>query len=825
MSFQRYSLPSDPAPSGAPPTRSDPPKSSQPGAVGSPGARVKAWLFWGALGLGLAFFLGLLGLGGAFYYYSHDLPRTDRLSQGYAPPQMTRILAREGTLIGAIFSERRTVVPLESLPDYVKTAFLAAEDAAFYEHRGLNYWGLLRAIVRNLKAGQVRQGGSTITQQVVKNVLLSQERTVERKMKETILAFRIERELSKDQILEMYLNHIYLGHGRYGVEEASRFLFAKHARELDIAEAATLAGIVAAPERYSPQKNAELAKKRRHYVLTQMRNKGFMTSEVFEEVDRTPLRVLPAAETQSDIAPEFVEEARKVLVERRGDDALRGGYTVTTTLDPELQAKAREAVRHGLDAYLKRQKLEPPFTLQKRLLWGKPHVGAVKRHHIYAGHVETLDDLKGTLTVSVGSARGQVNVFSEERFNPKHLKPSELFAPGALVRVRVLDDPKELGAEEPVGLALELGPEAALVAWDVATGDIRALVGSYEALPGGLDRATGARRQPGSSFKPILYAAALDTGKVTAASVFEFPPKEASVDGKEAPLERVTLRQGIAASDNRVAIETLHRITAAPVIDLARRLGWSGPLGEGDSLALGAYEASPLEMTRAFSAFATDGVLRAPRFVSKITSGGGDEIALLPQPEERVMRPEVAYVITHLLTSVVQEGTGLRASTLGRPLAGKTGTTNQAKDAWFVGFSTDLVVAVWVGYDDALPLGWGESGARSALPIWVEFMKAATAGKPSTDFPRPEGVIEAAIDPDTGLLARYGQANAKTEVFVRGTEPTEVAPEPPAAAPELPTTSPVETPDLEAPPSNDVVPEERGESQPVEDRPDADGSL
>jgi len=761
----------------------------------------------------------LLGLGGALYYYSHDLPRTDRLSEGYAPPQMTRIVARDGTLIGSIFSERRTVVPLASLPDYVKTAFLAAEDAAFYEHRGLNYFGLLRAIARNLRAGEVRQGGSTITQQVVKNVLLTQERTFERKMKETLLAFRIERELKKDQILEMYLNHIYLGHGRYGVEEAARFLFAKHARELDLAEAATLAGIVAAPERYSPRKNAELAKKRRHYVLTQMRNKGFMTPEVFAEVDRAPLRVAPAAETQSDIAPEFVEEARKILVARRGDDALKGGYTVTTTLEPELQTRAREALRRGLDAYLKRQKLEPPFTLPKRLLWGKPHQGAVKQHRIYAGHVEAIDDVKGILSVAVGSAHGQVNVFSEERFNPKHLRPSELFAQGALVRVRILDDPKDLGAEEPLRLALELGPEAALVAWDVASGDIRALVGSYEALPGSLDRATGARRQPGSSFKPILYSAALDAGRVTPATVFEFPAKEPPQEGKEALPERISLRQGIAQSDNRVAIEVLHRTTAPPVIEMAQKLGWTGTLGEGDSLALGAYEATPLEMTRAFSVFATQGVLRTPRFVSAITSGRGEAMPLPGEPETRVMRPEVAYVMTNLLTSVVQEGTGQRANSLGLPVAGKTGTTNQAKDAWFVGFSTDLVVAVWVGYDDALPLGWGESGARTALPIWVEFMKAATAGKPSVDFPRPPGVVEVAIDPETGLLARYNQSNPKREVFVSGSEPTEVAPEPLAVVADSPPPSVGPNRDLDEVESTGVVPIEPEEPSPSAESP------
>jgi penicillin-binding protein 1A len=788
--FQRYTLPSDADRTGEargkksgepskthaepPPTHGEGPEKSR--IPPSYPARIQRWLLisLGAIaGLAVAV---LMGLTLAFYYYSRDLPSTGRLGERYAPPQMTRILARDGTLIGSIFSERRTVVPLDTLPDFVKTAFLAAEDASFYEHRGLNYFGLLRAIIRNLRAGHVRQGGSTITQQVVKNVLLTQERTMERKIKETILAFQIERELSKDQILEMYLNHIYLGHGRYGVEEASRFMFGKHARDIDVAEAATLAGIVASPERYSPHKNIELARKRRHYVLSQMLAKGFMTEAVFVETDRAPIRVAPAAETLSDIAPEFVERARKILAERVGDGALRGGYTLTTTLDPELQNKAREAVRRGLDDYLKRQRLEPPFTLPKRQLWGRAHEGPVKQHRIYAGHVDALDDKAGTIDVALGTARGKVHVFSEERFNSRHLLPSQLFSKGALIRVRVLDDPKELAGEEPLRLALELGPEAALVAFDVATGDVLSLVGSYEALPGSLDRATQARRQPGSSFKPVIYSAALDLGKVTPATLFDFTGGEASPKAAEGPAPKLSLRKGIAQSDNRVAIETLHRVSAGPVIQLAKQLGFAGPFAEGDSLALGAYEVTPLEMARAYSVFATQGVLRTPRFVSKIGSGAGEVALPPPDAGVRVMRPEVAYVMTSLLASVVREGTGQRAQSLGRPVAGKTGTTNQAKDAWFVGFSTDLVVAVWVGFDDSLPLGWGESGARTALPIWVEFMKAATAGKPVTEFSRPNGVTELSIDPATGLLARFEQSDALTEVFVRGTEPTEVAP-------------------------------------------------
>lgn len=718
--------------------------------------------------------LGLVGLAATFYHYSHDLPDVHELEKTYTPPQMTRILARDGTLLGSIFTERRTVVPLRTLPDHVKTAFLAAEDAGFFEHRGLNYLGLLRAIAHNLRSGGVRQGGSTITQQVVKNVLLSSQRTYERKIKETILAFRIERELTKEQILEIYLNQIYFGHGRYGIEEAARVQFGKHASELSIPEAALLAGIVAAPERFSPQKDRERALTRRHYVLDQMRKKGFMTESVFQETDRSPLWTLPVAETESDIAPEIVERSRRLLEHTFGESARRGGYTVRTTIDPSLQEKGRSALRKGLDEYLARAKLSPPFTLKKRPLWGSVSSGPVRQHGIYLGVVRSLNDSDGTIVVDVAGRTGRVLALREDRYNPGHLPPSKLFSEGAVVRVRVQDDPS--GNEGTLSLGLELGPEGALVALDARTLDVVALIGSYEALPGSLDRATRARRQPGSAFKPVVYAAALDAGKVTPATVFEFPAPTTTGKNTEAGPERIRLRDGLAKSDNRVAIETLHRVGSAAVIDLGHRLGFEGHLGEGDSLALGAYEATPLEMARVFSVFCRGGQLGQPRFVLDIESGSGS--APLPPEidEKQVLRSEVAYLTTSLLSSVVKTGTGKRALSLGRPVAGKTGTTNKAKDAWFVGFSTDYIVAVWVGYDDALPLGPGESGAVTALPIWTEFMRRASEGKPVIDFARPSGLVEVGIDPESGLLAPFGDQSAETELFLGGTEPTQVAP-------------------------------------------------
>ncbi len=737
--------------------------------------------------------LGVVSIFLVVRHFSKDLPDVHELEKGYAPPQVTRVLARDGTLLANLFLERRTVVPIEKIPDHVKTAFLAAEDAGFFEHEGLDYLGLVRAMVVNLRSGRVKQGGSTITQQVVKNVLLDHERSYRRKIRETILAYRLEQTLTKEQILGMYMNHIYLGHGRYGVEEAGRYYFGKHVGELDVAEAALLSGVVAAPERYSPRKDETKALARRKYVLGQMLDKGFMTNEVYEASLEEPIRLAPAVESESDIAPEMVGHTQRLLRSLVGEKARAGGFTVKTTIDPALQIAARKAVRQGLDDYLKRQKLAPPFTLEERRLWGKLFEGTPRQHGIYSGTVVERNDEAGTISVRVGSMVGIVDLDEEERFNPTHLKPTAFVGPKAALRVRVMDDPSIATEDAPVRLRLELGPQAALIALDPKTRQVLAAVGNYEAQAGSLDRSIQTRRQPGSTFKPIVYSYALNTHQVTAATLFRLKPtkgelealrKEAeqSVEDAEAaqiPDEIVmTLRKGVAKSDNRVARRVFRMVGAEQAVGWAQALGIKSRVGADESLMLGSYEMTVTEMAGAFSVFASGGTALEPQFVTSVESGAGPVKLEERAPERRVIDPEVAYLTTNILESVVKEGTGKRASSLGRPLAGKTGTTNKAKDAWFIGYSTDLVVAVWVGYDDALPLGWGESGATSALPIWTSFMKAAHEGKPATQFPRPSGIVEVEIDPETGLLARYGQNDAVTEIFLPGTEPKETAPEP-----------------------------------------------
>lgn len=736
--------------------------------------------------------LSVVGVVLVVRHYEAKLPTLDKVRKGYEPPQVTRVLSRDGAVLASLFTERRTVVKFAEIPNHVKLAFLAAEDASFYQHEGLNYLGMLRALAVNLRSGRSRQGASTITQQVVKNVLLVPERTYERKIKETILARRLEHELSKDEILSLYLNQIYLGHGRYGVEEASRYYFGKRVRELDVAEAATLSGLVASPERYSPRRDVTLSMQRRHYVLSQLLEKGFITREVYDDAEQRPLRLAPVSEGESELAPEVVEHVKRLLVKVAGEAAARGGFVVETTIDPALQAAARKATRESLDQYLVRQKLLPPYTQEERKLWGPAESGAPKQNKVYVGKVAALDDRAGTIDVQVGVLLGRVDLRHEERFNPKRLPPSEFAREGAALRVRVLSLPDSPSAKAE--LRLELGPEAAFVALEPRSREVRALIGSYEAVAGGLDRSTQARRQPGSAFKPLVYGYALHSRRLTLGSVLSLtrtgkdlkkkPPPGVAPDATEYKLR---VREALAISDNTAAQKILEEVGAPNVIEFAKALGIESPLAPTPSLALGAYEVTPLELTAAVATYAAAGEYRPPVLVKRITDSSGREFALPPQPPPRqVIPPEEAYLITSGLTSVVKEGTAKSANVLQRPLAGKTGTTNQAKDAWFVGYSTDYVAGVWVGYDEALPLGWGEAGAVTALPIWIAFMKVAEAGRPAVDFPRPAGIVTVRIDPITGLLAQPEVGEGIEEEYLDGTAPTEVSMPAPEAAPAAP---------------------------------------
>jgi len=724
---------------------------------------------------------GVLALAGAITLwmvlreYEKQLPSTKELKD-YRPPQVTRVLARDGTLLAELFVQRRTVVRIGQISKAMKVAVLAAEDADFYRHEGLDYLGMLRALVVNLRSAKMRQGGSTITQQVVKNVLLGPERTFERKAREVLLAWRIEQELTKDEILELYLNHIYFGHGRYGVEEAARYYFGKSIDDVTLAEAALIAALPKGPSIYSPRVDVERAHARRDAILDQVGAKGFASVDAVEQAKTQPIALAPAVESLPELAPEAVSEVRRTLRQLVGAKAVRGGFVVTTTIDPKLQAAARKAVRNNLDNYAKRHHLVPP--LKKSNEQRKPFRGtpSAKGHHVYVAVVTGADDDKRHLRVRVGTKDGIVRLEGTGRYNPKKLPPSRFAEPGALVRLSPVLE-RGIGADGlPSEFRLELGPQSALVAIDPKRREIRAMVGSYEGIRGGLDRSSRARRQPGSTFKPFVYSYGIHSRQMTPATIVPIE-QPARGDGEQPPPLR--LRDAIAFSVNAAASWALEELGAENVVSWAQALGVESKLEPTDSLALGAYEVTPRELAGAYTALAAAGTFEKPILIARIVDPEGAEIELPTQPpRRRVMAAAEAYVVTNLLTSVVQYGTGRRARKLGLPLAGKTGTSNKAKDAWFAGYSPELVAVVWTGFDDAVSLGKREQGATAALPAWIAFMKAAHAARKPSDWKRPDGVTELVIDPRSGLLPYDEQEDTIAEIFVQGTEPT-LSAEPP----------------------------------------------
>jgi penicillin-binding protein 1A len=777
---------------------------------GPPKSRVWVWLRRALIAAMAILAAGGGALFAAIRHFESTLPSTVDLRGNYHPPQVTRVLARDGTLLAELFTERRTVVPIGALPAHVKLAFLAAEDASFYEHEGVNYLGIARAAIVNLRAGRTRQGASTITQQVVRGLLLDNERTYKRKIREALLARRLEQELTKDEIFELYLNHVYFGRGRYGVEEAARDVFGKSAKDLTIAEAAMLAGVLPNPEAYSPRHDLTKALTRRAFVLGQMREKGFLNDAQYGAAKDEPVRLGAAVEASTELAPEAVEVARRMLRQLEPQRYAQGGFTITTTIDPRLQAAARKALDSDLDAYDKRHGLLGPLKaptlaqLDKKGRIVKPAskepavydgTPTFESHKILTGVVTGADDAVGTFDVRIGTVTGSVKLADYERYNPAHLPPSSFAPLDARVRVSLLapvpqgDPGKEPGASAAnappmtkVPLRLESGPEGALVSLDTRTRQVLALVGSYEAVTGGLDRATQAKRQPGSTFKPILYSYAIHSRRFTPATLVDVTPgvfeggyKPSNYEGWTGT-DPLRLREILANSVNIGAVRVLQDVGPYNVVEWAHALGIQSTMKPDLSLALGSYELAPIELSGAYATFAAGGTYEQPQIVSRIVGPDGKDVTLPPPvPSHRVLDEAEAFVTTNLLGSVIDHGTGARAKALGRPLAGKTGTSNASKDTWFAGYSADVVAVVWIGYDDGKPLGAGESGASTALPAWIDFMRAAHEHKPASEFPRPSGVNVVTIDARTGLLPFEGDTETMDEFFLEGTEPKDVA--------------------------------------------------
>ncbi|MDF1535525.1 MAG: PBP1A family penicillin-binding protein [bacterium] len=623
---------------------------------------------------------------GVLMAITQDLPQVEDL-QTYEPSSITRIVADDGRAVRALFVEQRIPVALSGVPDHMVNAIVAVEDSRFYQHFGLDIRGILRALWRDLVSMRVVEGGSTLTQQLSKVLFLTPEKTLMRKVREAILAINIERRYSKDEILTLYLNQVYLGEGAYGVEAASRIYFGKHASELSLPECAMIAALPRSPSRYSPITNPDLAITRMNIVLRRLLAEGYITQLQHDEAVRTGFAVSPAPAPE-DPAPYFTEVIRRELEERIGANLLyRGGITIESTLNLDLQRAAVQAVASGLTRYETRQ---PP-------------------------------------------------------------KP---------------DGPRAQGA---------------LLALDPGTGEVKAMVGGRDFASSPYNRAVQARRQPGSAFKPILYAAALANGfpptKVLLDEPFEVKLKGSApyipVNYSGRYLGPVTIRYALENSLNAASVDLLLKLGYQPVLDMAGRLGIDTGLKPYPTLALGVFDVSLMEIVAAYSAFANRGIYVRPRVIRRVLDRQGQVIYEPPLELTDALSPQSAFLITNLLEGVVQHGTGRQALALDRPLAGKTGTTDSYKDAWFVGFAPDLAAGAWVGYDTPASLGYGETGSRAALPIWTRFMERALEGKPAEEFPIPTRIIVVEIDPATGLLASPECSERAVEVFLEGTEPEE----------------------------------------------------
>ena len=661
-------------------------------------AKKKIGIRWNALVL--VFFLILLLLAGAatvFYFaFVYDLPRLTTLKD-YQPYIVSEVYSEDEVLIGEFFMERRTVLPLSQVPRFLIKAFVAAEDARFFEHQGIDYRRILAAAFRNIEALDVVQGGSTITQQIAKSFFLTPERSFIRKVKEAILAQRIEHYLTKNEILYLYLNQIYLGEGAFGIGAAAKTYFGKSPHDLTLAECAILAGLPPSPNNLSPLRHPKKARERQLYVLNRMVDRKMITPEQAQKAMAEEIRLRPKGPKGYNEAPFALEQVRLYVEEKYGKDRLyKGGLKIYTAINSRLQRAAQKAVVKGLEEF----------------------------------------EARG------GKGKGREQV------------------------------------------------EGALIALDPQTGYILAMVGGRDFSSSQFNRATQASRQAGSAFKPIVYAAALDKGFTPATVIVDEPFSYVDVPGKE-PWEPqnydrefwgpITLRRALNFSRNVVTVKIAQSIGIDYLIEYAKNLGIKSKLEPNLSLALGSANVTLLELTSAYGVFAAQGYRAEPFLITRMLDKDGNIVEEMEPSAVEVISPQTSYLITSLLQSVIQEGTGQGAKALGRPAAGKTGTTNDTRDAWFIGFVPQrLVAGAWMGYDIEKSLGTHETGAVAALPIWLEFMKEAVAGEPVENFSLPEGIVFVKVDAATGepLGPAHTAQSEKviSECFREGTVPVSISP-------------------------------------------------
>ena len=780
----------------------------------------------------LSFGMLLLGVGAVgavvlFEHYNKDLPDYSYL-QDYAPPILTRIYADDGRMMATIAAEQRIFVPIKAIPRRITSAFLSAEDQDFYQHNGVDYAGIARAILVNAQnIGHDRRpmGASTITQQVAKNMLLTNEVSVERKVKEAILATRLEKVLSKDRILEIYLNEIFLGNRSYGVAAAALNYFNKSLDELTVAEAAYLAALPKAPNSYHPVRDHDAAVARRNWVIERMAINGYISDTDKQMAQREPLDMHQRNETQSVTADYFTEEVRRQLITQFGeDDVLEGGLAVKTSLDSRLQNLATRALRNGLINFDRRERgwRGPVAHMTSYTDWQQ----RLKKLPLPAGGegwtlalVIGLKDTEAQIAF-VDNQRGAIpwnelkwarRELADNQFGPAVRKPADILAVGDVIMVEAVkagDDGKAYPANTYT-LRQVPAVQGAIVALDPNTGRVFAMDGGFSAKISQFNRATQATRQPGSSFKPFVYMAALDKGFTPSSLIMDAPFEY--FQGPGLPLWKpenysddffgaTPLRVGIEKSRNVMTVRLANAIGMGPVVTLAKKFGVADDIPELLSFSLGAKETTPLRMATAYGMIVNGGKRITPTLIDRVEDRNGKTLwradareckgcqdlgwspDLTPpdiaDTREQIEDPRTTYQMVSIMQGVVQRGTAIKLRDLGIPLAGKTGTTNDNKDAWFVGFTPDLVAAVYVGFDDPKPLGSHETGGSVAVPIFKDFIAEAMKGKPAIPFRVPPGLRMVRINPATGALAEMGDKESIWEAYIPGTEPQDGQPRP-----------------------------------------------
>ncbi|MET0086627.1 MAG: penicillin-binding protein 1A [Sedimenticola sp.] len=775
--------------------------------------------FWMAL---IGCTVGAIAAISLYFYLEPDLPSTENLKNVRLQVPL-RVYSADGKLMAEFGEKRRIPLTYSEIPQPMTDAFLAAEDDRFFEHPGVDYQGLIRAAVQLALTGERRQGGSTITMQVARNFYLTSEKTYTRKLNEILLALQIERELTKQEILELYLNKIYLGHRAYGVGAAAQVYYGKRVDELNLAQTAMIAGLPKAPSRFNPVTNPERALLRRNYVLGRMKELDLITPVAYQTALAEPVTArLHRSETEME-APYVAEMVRSEMVDRYGNEAYTEGYNVTTTIDSRLQRSANRAIRQALQAYDQRhgyrgpaRQLEIDDTSSDEaldlLLADHNPIADLRPAIVTATEGQQADAYLGEgihITLPWKGLEWAREHIDENRLGAKLKQASDALQPGDLIYV--LPEIKE--GEEWWRLAQVPAAAGALVSVDPDNGAIQALIGGYDFYQSKFNRVTQAKRQPGSGFKAIIYSAALEAGFTPASLINDAPVvfNDPSLEGAWRPenysgkfFGPTRLRYALTKSRNLVSIRLLRNMGVKFALAHAERFGFNtGELPHNLSLALGSGAVTPLQMARAYSVLANGGFRIEPYFIERIEDIGHNEIfkatplavceacdqspqqaetADQPATEEqpaiapRVISPENHYLMNSMMRDVITSGTARKARALGRKdLAGKTGTTNEQRDAWFNGFNRSLVAIAWVGFDSSQPLGRGEVGGRAALPAWIAFMRDALENTDEIPLEMPPGMVTVRIDPKTGKRADINQEDGIFEVFRAENAPKETA--------------------------------------------------